>query len=200
MAAYEGAIDYLDGRGLINRTRVGIIGFSRTVFYVEYTLTHSQYPIIAATLADGFDGGYVNYVLWGGRVDYSAVIGGPPVGASLPLWLTNSPGFNLDKVTAAVRIEDYGSVGPLEGWEWFSGLVNLTKPVDFIWLPFAPHLLVKPWERLTSLQGNVDWFAFWLKGEEAGSQTKRRQYDRWRELRKLQEKNQGEKSLQSPTP
>ena len=33
MAAYEGAIDYLEGRGLIDRNRVGIIGFSRTVYY-----------------------------------------------------------------------------------------------------------------------------------------------------------------------
>jgi dipeptidyl aminopeptidase/acylaminoacyl peptidase len=188
MAAYEGAIDYLDGRGLIDRTRVGIIGFSRTVFYVEYTLTHSQYPFIAATLADGFDGGYVNSVLWGG-VDYGAVIGGPPVGASLALWLRNSPGFNLDKVAAAVRIEDYGSIGPLEGWEWFSGLRSLTKPVEFVWLPFGHHLLVKPWERLTSLQGNVDWFEFWLAGEKASNHPNARQYDRWEGLRTLRDRS-----------
>src|SRR6202042_3452180 len=29
-SAYEGAIDYLDKRGLLDRRRVGIIGFSRT--------------------------------------------------------------------------------------------------------------------------------------------------------------------------
>jgi dipeptidyl aminopeptidase/acylaminoacyl peptidase len=184
MAAYEGAIDYLDDRGLIDRARVGMIGFSRTVFYVEYTLTHSQYPIVAATLADGFDGGYFNSLLWGG-VDYGAVIGGPPVGSSLPSWLKNSPSFNLDKVTAAVRIEGYGSAGPLEGWECFTGLSNLAKPVDFVWLPFGPHLLVKPWERLTSLQGNVDWFGFWLKGEGTRDHSNARQYDRWEELRSL---------------
>ncbi len=189
MAAYEGAIDYLDGRGLIDRTHVGIIGFSRTVFYVAYTLTHSQYPIIAATLADGFDGGYVNSVVWGGRLDYRAVIGGPPVGASLTLWLANSPGFNLDKVTAAVRMEDYGSIGPLEGWEWFSGLRSLTKPVDFVWLPFGPHLLVKPSERLTSLQGNVDWFEFWIAGEKASNHPNVRQYDRWQGLRTLRDRS-----------
>jgi hypothetical protein len=188
MAVYEGAIDYLDARGLIDRNRIGIIGFSRTVFYVAYTLTHSPYHFAVATLADGFDGGYLDFVLTGDQVD-DAVIGGPPVGASLALWLRNSPGFNLDKVRAAVRIENYGSAGPLEGWEWFSGLSNLAKPVDFVWLPFATHLLVRPWERVTSLQGSVDWFAFWLKGEEARSPSNSRRYERWERLRTLQNRN-----------
>jgi hypothetical protein len=38
-------------------------------------------------------------------------------------------------------------------------------------------------ERLTSHQGNVDWFCFWLKNEEDPA--------RWRELRKLQDKGEG---------
>jgi dipeptidyl aminopeptidase/acylaminoacyl peptidase len=189
MAAYEGAIDYLDERGLIDRGRVGIVGFSRTVFYVGYTLTHSKYPFVAATLADGFDGGYLNFMLWRGRVDYGAVMGGPPVGPSLALWLQNSPGFNLDKVTAAVRIEDYGAIGPLEGWQWFSGLRYLEKPVDFIWLPFGTHLLVTPCERLASLQGNVDWFAFWLQGKEDRRASNALQYDRWNGLQVLRNRN-----------
>jgi len=184
MAAYEGAIDYLEGRGLIDRSRVGIIGFSRTVFYVEYALTHSKYQFVAATVADGFDGGYVNSILWGGQKEnYSSVIGGPPVGASLASWLINSPGFNLDKIRAAVRIEYYGATGPLAGWQMFSGLSQLGKAVEFLWLPFGTHVLVKPWDRLTSEQGNVDWFAFWLKGEEFRTKSNARQYDRWEQLR-----------------
>jgi hypothetical protein len=49
MGVYEGAIDYLDGLGIINRELIGIIGFSRTVYRVEYTLTHSTYHFAAAT-------------------------------------------------------------------------------------------------------------------------------------------------------
>ena len=68
---------------LIDRRRVGIIGFSRTVSYVAYTLTHSKYQFAAATLADGFDAGYVNLMLFGG-VDYIAANGGLPFG---PPWI-----------------------------------------------------------------------------------------------------------------
>ena len=188
MAAYQGAIDYLDGRGLVDRNQVGMIGFSRTVFYVAYTLTHSRYQFAAVTLADGFDGGYMNYLLWP-TMDYVRVNGGPPVGSSLSSWLMNSPGFNLDKVNAAVRLEYYGPAMFLGGWQWFSGLSLLEKPVDFVWLPNGTHLLVKPSERLTSQQGNVDWFSFWLKDEEDSAPGKREQNRRWEGLRTIPRRN-----------
>jgi len=185
MAAYQGAINYLDRRGLIDRARVGIIGFSRTVFYVEYALTHSQYHFAAASLADGFDGGYVNYLLWP-NADSVLVNGARPFGPGLVLWLKRSPGFNLESVKTPVHIEYYGMANFLGGWQWFSGLSLLGKPVDFVWLPYGTHLLVKPWERLTSEQGNVDWFVFWLKGVEDSAPDKQKQYSRWENLRSLQ--------------
>jgi len=184
MGVYEGAIDYLFDRGLIDRQHVGIVGFSRSVFQVGYALTHSKYEFAAATLADGFDGGYVNYILWG-LSDYAAINGGDAAGQSLTSWLKNSPGFNLDKMTAAVRLETYDFAGVLASWQWFSGLSLLNKPVDFIWLPFGTHLLVKPWERIASQQGNVDWFSFWLEGKESADPAKKAQYERWRALRDL---------------
>jgi dipeptidyl aminopeptidase/acylaminoacyl peptidase len=186
MAAFEGAIDELDRRGLIDRDRVGIIGFSRTAFHVAYTLTHSTYRFRAATMADGFEGGYLNYLLWR-TADYEGVNGGEPVGTGLKSWLENSPGFRIDAISAPVRIEDYGPHAFLGGWEWYSVMSLLGKPVDFIWIPRGTHLLVKPWERLTSQQGNVDWFQFWLESKEDPDPAKADQYVRWRELRKLEQ-------------
>ena len=188
MAAYEGAIDELDRRGLIDRSRVGILGFSRTVYYVEYALTHSSYRFAAASVADGIDGGYLNYLLFPDPT-FALVNGGPPAGATMTSWIRNSPGFNLEKVTAPVHVEYYGRESLLAGWQWFSGLSLLGKPVDFVWLPTGVHMLVKPWERLASQQGTVDWFAFWLKHEKDTSPAKVEQYERWEELRGLEEQN-----------
>lgn len=195
MAAYEGATDYLDGRGLIDRSRVGIIGFSRTVFYVEYGLTHSKYSFRAASLADGFDGGYINYILWP-NTSYALVNGGPPEGSSRALWLKNSPGFNLNHVASPVHLEYYGPEGFLGGWQWFSGLSLLEKPVEFIWLPDGTHLLVKPWDRMASQQRNVDWFRFWLKDEEDPDPAKAELYKGWEELR-TQVRHNGNTDAQS---
>jgi len=36
---------------------------------------------------------------------------------------------------------------------------------------------------MVSQQGNVDWFCFWLKGEEDSNPAKDNQYARWRKLR-----------------
>jgi dipeptidyl aminopeptidase/acylaminoacyl peptidase len=181
MAAFEGAIDELDRRGLIDRNRVGIIGFSRTAFHVAFTLTHSAYRFRAATLADGFDSGYLGYLLWR-TADYEGTNGGVPEGAGLKSWFEKSPGFRIEKVLAPVRLEYYGPLNFLGGWQWFSLSSILNKPVDFIWIPRGTHLLVKPWERLTSQQGNVDWFRFWLSGHGACDAEEKGACLRWREL------------------
>ncbi len=193
MAAYEGAIEWLDSRGLIDRDRVGLVGFSRTVYYVAYTLTHSKYYFAAGIMADGISGGYFPYLAFPFvEPDYEFLNGGSPYGRTAASWWENSPGFNLDKVHTPVRLETHGSfasVQILSEWEWFAGLSRLNKAVDLIYLPDGSHILVKPWERMVSQQGAVDWFCFWLKGEEDPDPAKAEQYKRWGELKKMQREN-----------
>lgn len=184
MSAYEGAIDYLDGRALIDRNRVGIIGFSRTVYSVEYTLTHSSYHFAAATVADGFDGGYLQYLVNPySKRDWMTVNGGEPFGTTLDLWRERSPSFTVDRLRTPVRLEGYGGISAVIGnWEWYAKLAMLDRPADLVYIPDGTHLLVKPWERMTSQEGNVDWFSFWLKGEIDSVPEKREQYVRWNEM------------------
>lgn len=190
MAVYEGAIDYLDKRNLIDRNRVGVIGFSRTVYTVEYALTHSSYQFAAATAADGFDGGYVQYLVNPySKRDWMTVNGGDPFGATFQLWLERSPSFTVDRVSTPVRLEGYGDISAVIGsWEWYAKLVMLDHAVDLIYIPDGTHLLVKPWERMTSQQGNVDWFCFWLKGETDPDPEKTGQYERWNKMAEQQKR------------
>jgi hypothetical protein len=191
VSAYEGVIDYLDEQALIDRNRVGIIGFSRTGLFVEYALTHSHYHFAAASLADISDSGYFRYIALLNRPGFPEelenMMGSSPFGTGLASWLATSASFSLDKVRTPVRIEANGPVSLFFTWEWFSGLSRLEKPVEFIYIPEGPHVLVKPWDRMISQQGNVDWFDFWLKGQEDPSPEKIEQYKRWRKLRRLQE-------------
>ena len=73
----------------------------------------------------------------------------------------------------------------LGNWHWFTGLSLLGKPVEMIYIPDGTHILEKPWDRMISQQGNVDWFCFWLNGEEDPNPANAEQYKRWRELRSL---------------
>jgi hypothetical protein len=190
MATYKSAINDLDHKGLIDRNRVGIIGFSRTLWYVGYTLVHSKRLFAAAAVADGVDFGYFQYRLSSAdpakATEFERVHGGPPLGKDLSRWLKQSPEFLMDKIETPLRIQTLNPGSLLSEWHWHTGLSRLGKPVEMVYIPDGTHILEKPWERMTSQQGDVDWFCFWLKGEEDPDPAKAEQYKRWRELRRLQ--------------
>ncbi len=193
MAIYDGAIDLLDRKGLIDRDRVGITGFSRTYWYVSYTLIHSKHHFAAAAVADGVDYSYFQYMVQSNNDpayagSYDLTNGAPPFGKGLLKWLKVSPAFLMDKIDTPLRIQALYPASLLFDWHWFSGLTRLGKPVEMTYIPEGTHILQKPWDRMISQQGNVDWFCFWLKGEEDPDPAKAEQYKRWRNLRALDAK------------
>ena len=203
VAAYEGAIDDLDHKGLIDRNRVGIIGFSRTCMFVLFALTHSKYHFTAVSLTDGLDAGYFQYVAFLNASPMTAksfegINGGVPFGEGLKSWVQRSPGFNLNRIEVPVRIVSVRPEFCLVDWEWFAALTRLRRAVEMVVLQDGDHILQKPWERIVSQQGNVDWFDFWLNGHEDPDAGKVEQYAHWRELRKLQQQN--EKNSPAPSP
>lgn len=191
----ESAIDYLDTRGIIDRERIGLVGFSITGYIVRFALENSTYKFPVATAAEGNDYGYWAYVAgahsanWATRCE--TPYGGPPWKGNLKAWVENSVSFHYDKINSPPRLEsdsnDLGSV--INEWEDYIALKRLQKPVELIYVPHGDHPVVKPWDRLTSQQGNVDWLLFWLKGKIDADPSKADQYARWREMRKLQEAN-----------
>lgn len=192
---YEKAIDYLDERGLINRNLVGLVGFSRTVCFVAYTLTHSDYHFAAASLVDGIDCGYFQEIAYPQDAwDFDRINGGAlPFGDGLKLWLRESPSFLLHKVETPVSLLALNPASVLGQWEWYAGLALQQKPVEFALIPDPGdgpnHLLTKPWERIIAERRLVDWFCFWLKGEEDKEPKKVPQYARWRGMRETQTKH-----------
>jgi hypothetical protein len=178
---YEGAIDALDRSGLIDRTKVGMQGFSRTCFYTLYFLTHSSYPIAAADIADGVDYSYFQSLAF--MADADKINGGRPWGSTQAAWLERAAGFRLDRVTAPLRVTALGAASLLEEWEPYAGLRLQGKPAELVYIPDGSHILVKPWERLTSQQGVLDWWRFWLQDFEDPDPAKAEQYARWHRLR-----------------
>ena len=189
MKSYEGAIAHLTKKEIIDPARVGLVGFSRTCLYVKYALTHSRIRFAAAVVSDGFDGGYFEYLVLANAVPLAAseienIVGSAPFGAGLSDWARNSPGFLLHKVRTPVQLEANEPASLFGEWEWFSGLTRLSKPVDLLYLPTGTHILIQPWDRLVSQGRTVDWFRFWLKGEEDSDPAKAAQFDRWRDFRR----------------
>ncbi len=194
---YEAAVAELGATGTIDPDRVGIIGFSRTVYYVLTALTTSRIHFKSASITDGIQAGYVEYVLTSDSAVpvpekfsedvMGALIGSQPFGAGRDLWLTRSPSFNMDKVEAPLLVTGMKGLSTLFMWEPYANLRYLHKPVDLMVLNSDEHVLTNPGVRLASQGSNVDWFRFWLKHEEDPDPKKAEQYARWRKLRELHE-------------
>jgi dipeptidyl aminopeptidase/acylaminoacyl peptidase len=201
MAEFDNVVDYLDTIGLIDPNRVGIVGFSATGPGVGYAITHSKYHFRAAVLSETNDAGYFTYVSFlnvaGTKERFEPMNGGVPFGVSLDSWIREAPEFSLDKVNTAMLLQPNGPGSLLGLWEWFVGFRRLGRPVEMIFMPDAGHVATRPEDRIISQGTAVDWFTFWLKGEEDSDPAKAEQYKRWREMRKLQDKNKaaGDKSL-----
>ncbi|GGG86437.1 hypothetical protein GCM10011585_32960 [Edaphobacter dinghuensis] len=190
-ANYDALIDILVRRGMVDESRIGIIGFSVTGWGVKYALTHSRYHFAAATLADPSDGGYFKYLALLNSFPAMGNIlerinGGLPVGDGIQKWIATGLGFGVERITTPLRLETNAPESLFSNWETFTLLQRLNSPVDFVLIPDGDHVLIKPWNRLASQGGNVDWFRFWLQGYADPNPEKTRQYHRWEGLCSLQ--------------
>jgi dipeptidyl aminopeptidase/acylaminoacyl peptidase len=191
-SGYETVANQLVSEGLVDPDKIGIIGFSRSCYHVMEALTFGSLHLKAASITDGELGDYLQYMLFGDLFvarEYDSMIGAQPFGEGLRQWLKQSPGFNLDRVTAPLLVVGEGPLSLLSMWQPYAGLRFLRKPVDLIMLNTDEHILTNPDARRASQGGSVDWFRFWLKDEEDPDPAKVEQYARWRELRKLQAQN-----------
>lgn len=194
---FESAARKLIEEGLVDPERVGIAGFSRNGYYVEYALTHSSFPYAAALAADNWDPSYVAQTL----LDYANggidMHGAAPFGTGLQAWIDKAPGFGADRVrTPLLKIEQsHALLGVLVKWEIFARLRYLKKPVEYYVLPNARHGVhntQNPAQIIAVMERSADWFAFWLTGSQDPAPHKRAQYVRWRELRALEETHSAE--------
>jgi hypothetical protein len=118
MDLWDSAVDTRDAQRLIDTSKLGIIGFSRTGWHTEFILAHSRYHFSAATVADNVQYNLSEYWLENSRAlrqGFDAMYGGPPYGPSLENWKKYSISFNLDKLHTPLLMEENGY--RLDLWE-----------------------------------------------------------------------------------
>lgn len=193
----RGAIDALAKEGRVDPAKVGIMGWSATGQSVLNLVTFDDLPVRAATLADGDSNTPFTLTLAYGRSD-SMLKGleesneGLPFGKTMPKWVRNDPSMHTDCIRAALRIETYGP-WVLGNWDIYGLLRQQYKPAEMVVFPNGEHSLSIPSDRMVSLQGNVDWYAFWLAGkartipllESETVESLATQYANWRQMETL---------------
>src|SRR5262249_16850229 len=155
----------LGAEGLVDPARVGIIGFSRTCYYVMEAITTSSLRFAAASITDGIMQDYVQYLegteVSANQSDPEADIGPRPLGEGLKPWLQRSPLFKMDKVTAPLMVGS-GRLSLWGMWSPYAALRLQNKPVDLVIFNSASeHPYYNPGVRMASQGGSVDWFRFW---------------------------------------
>lgn len=193
-AGVKGAIDALVKAGRVDASKVGIIGWSATGERVLNLVTFGDVPIRAASMIDGDANTLFNltvsYGSWDGiwaRVE--DINEGLPFGSGLAAWVRNEPTLHTDCIHSAMRIETYGP-WVLPNWDIYGLLRRQYKAAEMIVIPGGTHQLATPGDRMASLQGNVDWYAFWLGGKtrseplqpSESAQSLQSQAARWREM------------------
>ena len=195
VAAYESAISTLADKGWVDPANIGIIGFSRTVFYTLEALTTSKLHFKAASISDGIMLGYLDYLICVNfpidiNSEAETMIGGKPFGEGLNKWMDRSPVFHLDRLSTPLRVVARRDFGVVAMWEPFALLKSMGKPVDLVVLNTQEHVIVDPRIRKLAQGGNVDWFRFWLQGYEDPDPAKRAQYLRWHRLKETAPKQE----------
>jgi hypothetical protein len=188
VAGIDGIIADLAARGVVDKTKVGISGFSRTGFHVEYAVTHSDFVYAAAIAADNVDNSYVQSVFQDWTLEAEQNNGGEAFGEGLGAWLTEASGFNADRVRTPLRLQVNGGrpSAALTHWEMLTRMRHLQLPVELYIIPRmgqGTHNLQNPKQVLAAAGGAVEWYDFWLNGREDTSPAKADQYERWRQLR-----------------
>lgn len=178
----ESAIDEMDRRGLIDRDRVGLVGWSRTSVYANYMATHSEYPLKAMMVTDGGDIGWWMYLKEGVLDEFEANLGAAPFGAGLEPMLETSAAFNLHRWQVPMLTWSAGDVVGM--WDMHAGLRRLDLPVEHWHFPDGEHDLFKMSHLVAGNQLMVDWFDFWLNDRASSDLSPTDQYQRWDELRR----------------
>jgi dipeptidyl aminopeptidase/acylaminoacyl peptidase len=189
----EAAIAKVADTDIIDRSRIGISGWSHGSELVNYAISHSN--LFRAAIASGPGRDPIQYDLGGAffRSDFSRSYHlESPDGDSRARWQRVSAALNAPRIFTPLLIN--GSDGEyIHCMQLVTALRELKKPMELFIYPNELHDKNQPTHRYEIYQRNVDWMKFWLKDEEDPDPAKAEQYKRWRELRKLQ----GEDDLSS---
>lgn len=184
---YRSVVGYLDGLGLIDREKVGIIVFSESGYWLQHALTDQEALFSAAVATDANSFGQFMYLVRhnhgaGHRQKFITHNGSPPFGDGLDGWQKRDPVTMTGGFSIPIRMENYGNFPTW--WEVYVAMREKGEPAEYYMLPDAPHNLIEPKHKYWTKSATLDWFLFWLKGELNENPLDAMQNERWLSLRK----------------
>lgn len=182
--AVESVVEVLASAGQIDRSRVGMGGLS---FGAEATLWTAMYSdvLTAASVSSPMISPQL-YLLsslqpawFESRLRQYWQLG--PPGETAERWQRLSPLFNLQRFSAPILMQ-------LPEQEYLHTLdyaIPLIRKglADMYVFPNESHQKFQPRHKLAVYQRNLDWFRFWLSGDEGSGSIQQAQHEHWRAMR-----------------
>ena len=183
--AVEGAVEQLAAAGEIDPAKIGMGGLS---FGSEVALWTAMRSDILSAVSVSSPMPTSTFQLIGslrGESFYESLRRSWQAGAldqTPERWRTISPEFNVDRIRVPVLMQ-MAEQEYIYAIDYAIPLIRLRRGELHVF-SHESHQKVQPRHRLAIYERNVDWFRFWLLGDEDGDVGRGEQYVRWRELRR----------------
>lgn len=189
LSGVRSAVDLLVSQGRVDRSRVGMGGLS---FGSEVTFWTAMYSDLLAAASVTSPSIEPNYFLFNTlREDAFFTELRKAWGLASPeetpeRWRAISPPYRLDRIRVPMLFQM-----PEQEYLYALGvslpLVRRSQ-ADLYVFPHEPHQKFQPRHKLAAYERNLDWFRFWLRGDEDANPDKAEQYARWRGMRSALER------------
>lgn len=179
------AIDGLAAQGKIDPARVGIGGLSFGSSVALWSIRKSK-RFAAATVASGQVSQHYYWINALPDRGFTAMLkdywnlGDPE--SDLARWKVVSPVWDIQALDTPLLMQLPESEVQ-SNVELHARLKRAGKPVEMFVFADELHIKYQPAHKRSSYERTLDWYRFWLKGEEDPAPEKVEQYRRWRSLR-----------------
>lgn len=179
------AVEDLARKGLVEPSKVGIAGFSHSSGVALWALRHDK-GFAAATIGTGQ---ISPHYFWTNAVpdrgfaatlkDYWSM-GDPD--SDPARWKIASAVYDIAAIETPILMQLPDAEAPWTA-ELHTKLKRAGKPTEMIVYADELHNKYQPRHKRAVYERNLDWFRFWLTGEEDPTPGKSSQYERWRHYR-----------------
>jgi dipeptidyl aminopeptidase/acylaminoacyl peptidase len=180
LASMEAAAQALIARGMVDRSMIGIAGYSRGASIARFAISHSKlFSAASSGDANWWDvGGF-----WEGgafsRNLYRNLFGGDPFDPGTFQAYLDFSASARTRSFAGPLLQQWTSADAHHAVEMDQLLKSARIPTELYIFPSEAHLFWQPRHRAAAMEQNLDWFDFWLAGRRDPNPQKAKQYEHW---------------------
>ena len=183
LSAVDLGIEAAIATGTIDPHHLGITGMSDGGTTVQFALVNDPRFAAAAVSSCCYEPSAITSLAGPAIAKWFGDIGYPRLTDDADeIWRTMSIVKNAGRINTPLlmQLNEHEYLGALEA---HTALVEKQKPVELYVYPDEYHVKWQPQHRFATYVRAVDWFRFWLQGQEDPDPGKAGQYERWRKLK-----------------